>query len=110
MKVTALLLRKLFSLVLLCAIASSAFAQTTPTLTTDEPDYAPGSTVLITGTGFAPGESVKIQVIHSDKLPGDDLNPEHQPWYINADAQGNISTTWYVPLYGDEVGATLLVL
>ena len=71
-------------------------------------DYAPGSTVYITGTGFAPNESVTMRVIHV----GDDLDnatsPDHQPWTITADAGGDITATWFVPTDQDEVGATLL--
>src|SRR6185369_6192692 len=41
--------------------STAAFAQS---VTTDQGDYPPGGTVYITGTGFAPGESVHCQVLH----------------------------------------------
>ena len=37
-----------------------------PTVTTDKPDYSPGETVQITGTGFDPGVSYDIPVIRPD--------------------------------------------
>src|SRR5436190_4095692 len=33
-----------------------------PTISSDQPDYFPGSTVTLTGTGWDPGESVSITV------------------------------------------------
>ena len=37
-----------------------------PTIRTDKSDYAPGSAVTITGTGWAPGEQVTIQIQETD--------------------------------------------
>ena len=37
-----------------------------PTIRTDKSDYAPGSPVTITGTGWAPGETVGIQIQETD--------------------------------------------
>ena len=63
-------------------------------VTTDQSDYAPGSTANITGTGFAAGETIRLQVLHADGTPatGDD----HQPWNVVADASGGLATTWHV--------------
>ncbi len=50
-----------------------------PTLTTDKPDYAPGETVHITGTGFAAGVAYDIPVIRPDGsiVKGDgNFNPD----------------------------------
>src|SRR6202040_236287 len=33
-----------------------------PTIRSDKPDYSPGSPVTITGTGWAPGETVTVQI------------------------------------------------
>ncbi|HEV2325545.1 MAG TPA: Ig-like domain repeat protein [Terracidiphilus sp.] len=33
-----------------------------PTISTDQPDYAPGTQVLMTGTGFQPGETVDLHL------------------------------------------------
>ena len=47
---------------LVCSL-STAWAAT---VTTDKPDYPPGSTAIITGTGFQPGEIVQCQVLRID--------------------------------------------
>ncbi len=74
---------------------------------TDRLDYPPGSTVAISGSGFQPGEPVRLQVIH-DGLSGDSLTSgAHAPWYATADASGNVDTTWSVPADEDELGALL---
>src|ERR1700752_819763 len=82
--------------------ASSAFSQS---VTTDQPDYPPGSTVFITGSGFAAGETVTCQVLHSPTGGDAATRPAHQPWTTAADDAGKISTTWYIPLDEDENGA-----
>src|SRR5439155_3138784 len=41
-------------------------------------DYHPNSTALITGTGFAAGEAVQLQVLHTDGTP----SPGHAPWFV----------------------------
>src|SRR5437867_12391859 len=41
-------------------------AGSVPTVTTDKPDYPPGDTARITGTGFLPGEQVECQVLRLD--------------------------------------------
>ena len=40
-------------------VAAAAFAQS-PSVTTDRDDYAPGETVVITGSGWMPGETVSM--------------------------------------------------
>ena len=42
--------------------ASAAPSVTGATIATDQPDYAPGATVTLTGTGWAAGEVVHITV------------------------------------------------
>ena len=93
----------------LLALSFGANAQT-PTITTDQPDYPPGSTVIITGSGFQAGESIQMQVKHYNTEGNNATAPEHQPWHIIADNLGNFTTSWYIPLDGDEIGATLIVL
>src|SRR5579872_4173635 len=72
--------------------STSVFAQAT--VKTDQLDYPPGSTVYITGSGFAPNEQVTLQVLHTDttSVTDDATSPAHQPWTVSADANGNIST------------------
>src|SRR5947209_6868705 len=85
------------------------------TVTTDKADYAPGSTVYITGSGFQPGETVQCQVLHADGSFDNTTSGAHAPWYVtdggdgdlDGVADGNIQTTWLVPADQDEPGATL---
>src|SRR5690348_7949861 len=94
------------SLLFVCVSSLTLSAQTA-TISTDQSDYAPGSTAIITGSGFQPGETVTLQVLH-DPTGGDDAtSPAHQPWTVVADASGNINSTWLVPGDADELGATL---
>src|SRR6266850_1394374 len=86
------------------ATATTVFAQS---VTTDQSDYPPGSTVYITGAGFAPGETVQCQVLHIPDSGDNNTSTAHQPWTTTADDSGNISTTWDVPFDEDELGATL---
>src|SRR5262245_16036961 len=70
-------------------------------LWTDKLDYAPGETAFINGSGYAIGESVRLEVTRSDgTLQGSPDNP----WTIvdggagdlDGVADGNFQTTWYV--------------
>ena len=64
-------------------------------LITDQLDYQPGDTVYIIGTGFAPGETVFLQVINAGS--GEGLSgPWGEPWTALADQDGNVLTTWEV--------------
>src|SRR5438093_1860485 len=86
------------------AFSSSALAAT---LTSDQADYAPGSTAYITGSGFAQGETVQCQVLHIPDSGDNNTSPAHLPWPVTADAAGNFQTSWLVPIDQDEIGATL---
>src|SRR5439155_26036026 len=76
---------------------------------TDKPDYHPNSTAIINGSGFAAGETVELQVLHTDATP----SPGDKPWFVtdggsgdlDGTRDGNIQTTWYVG--ADCAGATL---
>ncbi|MDB4920734.1 S-layer family protein, partial [Mucilaginibacter sp.] len=95
---------------LLYFISPYAFSQTTQpaTVQTDQQDYAPGTTVYITGAGFAANEAVTLQVLHAGTPTGDNQTSQaHLPWTVTADSTGNITATWLVPLDEDEIGATL---
>src|SRR2546430_11097015 len=85
---------KFHRLLLICAIAlgvrlSLAAAQ----VTTDQTDYAPGTTAFISGSGFAAGELVVLQVLHSDGTTGD--GEDHEPWTVQADESGAFLTAWH---------------
>jgi hypothetical protein len=71
-------------------------------VTLDKADYHAGETAVVTGAGFVPGETVNLQVVHSDTLqPAAGANP----WSVVAGADGSFNTTWYVnPV--DSVGAS----
>src|SRR5262249_52213820 len=83
----------------------------------DKPDYAPGSTAVINGSGFQAGEVVQLQVVRTDGQP--DYPAGNLPWQVkdgdtsfvtpyqdasgmwhapdlDGKADGNIQTTWYV--------------
>src|SRR5438309_9788828 len=87
-------------------VSVTAFSQTA-TIATDQGDYPPGSTVIITGTGWQPGETVTLQVVHADPTL-DNSEPAHQPWIVTADEFGNVSSSWSVPADQDELGAIVL--
>ena len=72
-------------------LSFSGWAQAS--ISSDEPDYQPGSIATFTGAGFQPGESVQINVLHS-LHPEDNAGIEHQPWNIIADSTGNFTETW----------------
>jgi len=104
-------LRKFFAPVISSVVAvlffsSPGFSQTE--ITTDSADYQPGSTATITGTGFQPGESVRVQVVHWDYVPGDPITgADHEPWWVTADGTGEFVTTWHV-CEDDCVGQLLI--
>src|SRR5262249_5089469 len=77
---------------------------------TDRPDYQAGQYALITGTGFLPGETVQLQVLHTDGTAN--TGEGHAPWYVTDGGvgdldglvNGSIQTTWYVSP-DDSVGS-----
>jgi len=95
---------------LLASLALLWVAAVTPafaaTVSTDQSDYAPGSTATITGSGFTASESVKLQVLHADGTPS--TGSDHDPWTVTADDNGGFTTTWFV-CTDDCVGSTLQV-
>ena len=65
--------KKLVSITLMIVLIQIAItsiitvqAQTTPTITTDKADYAPGEIVTISGAGFVAGNYYDIPVIRPD--------------------------------------------
>ncbi|HVE61633.1 MAG TPA: T9SS type A sorting domain-containing protein [Chitinophagaceae bacterium] len=95
--------RKILLLLFLAILSSNyLLAQADPSsvptnalkLETDKMDYQPGETANISGSGFQPFEVVSLEVHHADGTP--DSGEDHEPWTVNADANGNITTTWHV--------------
>ena len=73
---------------------------------TDRPDYAPGDTVWIMGSGFFFGEPVSVQITHVDEeVTGGE---GHDAWTVQASSSGEFITHWEVP-YDDNVGESLKV-
>src|SRR6185503_12623092 len=75
-------------------------------VSTDKPDYSPGQTVIITGSGFWPNEIVTLQVVHIDG--GAEGGEGHEPWNVAADEEGNFTSQWFVSP-DDSLGATFLL-
>ncbi len=65
------------------------------TVKTDKADYAPGTTVTITGSGWRPGETVTLSL---QEVP---FNDTHGPYTAVADSAGNILNTDFVPNAAD---------
>jgi hypothetical protein len=106
------------SLTALCArLAAVAFCATlavqtgaAQSITTDKEDYAPGETALISGAGFHANEVVTLQIVHTAagtpcSCP---CGADHAPFTVNSDANGELSTTWYVNP-NDSLGAVFLL-
>src|SRR4051794_31013785 len=68
----------------------TAARMATATVVTDKLDYSPGQNALITGSGFAPNEQVRVQVLHTDGTPN--TASEHEPWIVRADHSGAFHT------------------
>ena len=77
-------------------------AEDIATVTTDLDDYAPGSTATITGENFEPGETVELEILHTDDTPN--TGGGHDPWQVTDGSEddldgkinGTIITTWFV--------------
>src|SRR5258708_4900499 len=76
------------------------------TVTTDKADYAPGSTVQISGAGFQAGETVTLQVTHTDGTAEGGMG--HEPWIVTALDDGSFTSSWYVNP-DDSVGSSFLL-
>src|SRR4030065_772853 len=71
-----------------------------PTVSTDKDDYYPGETVIVTGSGWLPGEIVKLDfVMLSLQLD--------MTYYATADSEGNIYNNEY-HIYDHHLGQTIV--
>ncbi len=76
-----------------------------PIVATDKSDYAPGETAVISGSGYAPGSEVVIQIVDDLDDPGDDEDADvYEPITVIADEYGAFTTTWFVPIDDDGSG------
>lgn len=76
------------------------------TIRTDRTSYVAGEPVTIFGTGFTPGESVMLEVVHRDGTTETGMG--HEPWWVYADANGNIQTSWAINAR-DSAGVDLTI-
>ena len=72
-------------------VASPVQAETTPTITSDKLDYAPGELVTLTGAGWQEGESVHITV------DDDQTKSWKRDVDVVADASGTITDSFNLP-------------
>ncbi|EJM91826.1 hypothetical protein PMI34_02364, partial [Pseudomonas sp. GM74] len=99
-----------------------------PTVTTNLEDYAPGSTAIITASGFAAGSTVTLEVDHAigagadgvwgtpDDVLDTNTGAGHGPWSVtdggagdlDGQVNGSVTTSWYVNP-DDSAGATFLL-
>lgn len=89
---------RLLSLLLASLGCDSAFAAT---VTTDREDYQPGMTVLITGAGWTPGETITL---HLDMSCG----CAHPDWHSTAHADGALTNSDFV-IQPHHLGVTFLL-
>ena len=81
-----------FALGFLLALALQGVAGAqTATVMTDKSDYAPGTIVTITGSGWQPGENVTLNLLESP------LVDNHPDLYATADDNGNIFNNQFSP-------------
>src|SRR5205085_965524 len=64
------------------------------TVTTDKLDYHPGEIVMITGTGFAAGETVKLTLVR-DRVPTGDGITDTVILNATADVNGSFTNSDY---------------
>ena len=85
-------------------------------ITSDETDYAPGSTATFTATGVTTGSSVTFRIADLNNAPGvNGVADIYTPFTIkdgsigDSDglANGTIVATWQIPADGRATGATL---
>src|SRR5438132_6784385 len=77
----------LLTLASVIAVAALSTYATAATVATDQPDYHPGQTVVITGSGWEPGETVDM-ILHEDPP----LDPDLELTSV-ADANGDFTNT-----------------
>jgi hypothetical protein len=75
------------------SLANSAELYWFPTISTDKPDYAPGTPVQMSGTGFQPSEMVDLHL----HLWVDQSTEDAPDATVDADALGNLSYSGYAP-------------
>lgn len=72
---------------------------------TDLPDYSPGDYVLVTGSGWIPGETVKLDFLET---LSDLISQQTITYYTVVDSEGNISDSQYL-IELRHLGATFIL-
>jgi hypothetical protein len=86
------------------AFAAAAQVQTLATVTTDRSDYPPGTTVVITGSGWLPGETVELTLHEVLEEP---VHPD-LVLYAVADQNGTFVNSEFAP-DDHDVGVTFIL-
>src|SRR5262245_13667864 len=73
---------------------------------TNRSSYLAGDTITISGSGFAPLESVMLQVKHADGTMERDMG--HEPVWVYPDADGKFETTWSISIH-DAAGTKFVI-
>ncbi|PYS50315.1 MAG: hypothetical protein DMG13_21325 [Acidobacteria bacterium] len=81
-------------------------AKASPVVQTDKESYLAGEIITISGSGFAPLESVMLRVKHAGGTVEGGMG--HEPWWVYADADGAINATWALDAH-DTAGVNLAV-
>jgi hypothetical protein len=103
-KITITFVMSIAMLMLLAAFTATIVkAEGTPQILTDKPDYSPGETVIIYGTGFAPGVPITVNVTrpngHVDSSLNKGINIVYNVTIIyredgTSDEDGNFTATY----------------
>src|SRR3990172_11642012 len=59
-------------------------------IATDLPDYAFGDVAVIYGSGFAPGETVQLQVTNVPPTGENTHSPQNDPWLVTDGGEGDL--------------------
>ncbi|MFM9051603.1 MAG: hypothetical protein ACKOKF_04680 [Bacteroidota bacterium] len=89
--------------ILICSITALLLGSTSmlsaQSLTSDQPDYPPGSVATFFGMGFAPYDTVTLHVEHVNMMADDSAtydSSQYIPWTVVADSMGDFTTQWVV--------------
>ena len=80
------LLPKCYSTLLLLITIFSFNNSLGQTLISDQQDYPPGSTAILSGTGFLGGEAITMEIIHLSFPFESSTGEGHEPWTIYANS------------------------
>src|SRR5688572_15367131 len=84
-------------LLLVLSLLVTSFSLFSQSVTSDKEDYAPRSTAIFTGSGFAPNEVVVLKVKNLNQ-PCHTVSPDssYLAWNVPADGIGGFTTNWTV--------------